>query len=233
MSPDRTPSSANPPLERTVAKAGSNDRCRRLAPAAQRPSRKADRGQNKMWRPRKLGTVIAERRLTFARRRKPARTVSVRFGRPVRSPQPRRGDPWWCPVEITGLGKSDLRSIAGEDSLQSLVLALEFATRVVPFEAERAGGHLEWLGERERLVFAGTLLAGMTNVALQNLVDGLGKAVDVFENGDGRRPAVARDLLRDLKALIVSGGYTADPARIPRPPIPALERSGSAGRSAP
>ena len=34
----------------------------------------------------------------------------------------------WCPVEITGLGPRSLRPIAGEDSLQSLVLALEFVT---------------------------------------------------------------------------------------------------------
>jgi Domain of unknown function (DUF6968) len=122
-----------------------------------------------VWRPSKVGNVIAERRLMFARRRRRSRIVSVRFGRPVRSPRPRRGDPWWCPVEITGLGKQTLRPIAGEDSLQALVLALEFVTRVLPLEADRAGGHLEWLGEREQLVFASTFSAGLSSAALQNL----------------------------------------------------------------
>jgi hypothetical protein len=186
-----------------------------------------------MWRPRKLGVVIAERRLQFARRRKRSRVVSVRFGQPVRSQRPQRGDPWWCPVEITGLGKWSVRPIAGEDSLQALVLALEFVTRVLPLEAERAGGHLEWLGERERLVFANTLSAGLSNAALQNLVEGLASAVDVLENGVGRRSATVKNLANNLRALILSGGYTSDPRRTPRPSNKALERSGSAGRSAP
>lgn len=107
-----------------------------------------------MWRPRRLGRVIAERKLRLVRPRRPHGVVIVRFGQPVRTPSPRPGDPWWCPVEITGLGKRSLRPIAGEDSLQALVLAFEFVTNILPVEAERAYGRLDWLGERERLVFA-------------------------------------------------------------------------------
>ena len=103
-----------------------------------------------MWRPSRLGSIIAERRLRLVRRRKRARTVRVRFGRPLRSPQAERKDPWWCPVEIAGLGRRRLRSIAGEDSLQALVLAFQFVTLTLPAEAERAGGRIEWLGEREK-----------------------------------------------------------------------------------
>lgn len=179
-----------------------------------------------MWRPRKLGSAIAERRLKFAGPRKRARIVSIRFGRPVRSPQPDRGDPWWCPVEITGLGKRKLRPIAGEDSLQALVLALEFVTHVLPTEAERAGGHVEWLGERERrLVFANTLLVGLASRAVQNLVEGLTTAVDLLENGGARRPTAAKKVARQLRALITSGGYTADPRRVPEPSKKRLERA--------
>ena len=101
-----------------------------------------------MWRPRALGAVIAERTLTFRQRGRPGRIVTVRFGRPVRSPRPRPGDPWWCPIETKGLGPRVLRSIAGEDSLQAAVLAFEFVVRVLPAQARRAGGHLEWLGAR-------------------------------------------------------------------------------------
>jgi hypothetical protein len=82
-------------------------------------------------------------------------------------------------------------------------------------EAERAGGHLEWLGVRERLVFANTLSAGLASTALQNLVEGLATAIDVLENGSGRRAAAAKKVARQLRALIASGGHTSDPRRIP------------------
>jgi Domain of unknown function (DUF6968) len=178
-----------------------------------------------VWRPHKLGNVIAERRLRFAEPRKRARVVSVRFGQPVRSSQPERGDPWWCPVEIRGLGKRSLRPIAGEDSLQAVVLAFEFVTHVLPLEAERAGGYLEWLGERERLVFANTLSLGLANRALQNLVNGLGSAIDVLENGSARHPRAAKKVARQLRELIVSGGHTSDARRVPEPSNKRLERA--------
>src|SRR5437588_11108363 len=161
-----------------------------------------------MWRPRRLGKIVAERRLRLiGPRRRPA-IVTVKFGRPVRSPRPESGDPWWCPVAIAGLGKRRLNPIAGEDSLQALVLALEFVTRLLPFEAERAGARLEWLGERERLVFANTLSSGLAARALQNLVDGLAAVVSVLEDGHARQSATSKKLVPQLKALIASGGYT-------------------------
>jgi uncharacterized protein DUF6968 len=147
-----------------------------------------------VWRPRRLGRVIAERKLRFVRWRRPTGIVSVRFGQPVRSPRAQSGDPWWCPVQVTGLAKRSVRPIAGEDSVQALVLTLEFVTNVLPVEAERAHGRLEWLGERERLVFANTLSLGLASRALQNLVEGLAHAVEVLESGDGRRPAAAKQL---------------------------------------
>jgi hypothetical protein len=186
-----------------------------------------------VWRPRNVGRVIAERRLRFVEPRKGARVVSVRFGQPVRCPRPERGDPWWCPVEIRGLGNRSVRAIAGEDSVQALVLAFEFVTHVLPVEAERAGGHLEWLGERERLVFANTLSAGLASIALQNLVEGLASAIDVLENGSARRPRAAKKITRQLKALVASGGHTSDPQPIPEPSNKRLERAQQKhGRSA-
>jgi hypothetical protein len=185
-----------------------------------------------VWRPRRLGSVIAERRLRLVRRRKPTRTVFVRFGRPLRSRRPERRDPWWCPVEITGLGKRTLRSIPGEDSLQALVLAFQFVSLVIPAEAERAGGRIEWLGERESLVFANTLLLNMASEALENLVGGLTKAVGVLEDGGARRAAAARKLARQLRALIASGGYTSDQRRVPQPSNSALEADAPRRRTA-
>jgi hypothetical protein len=165
-----------------------------------------------VWRPRRLGTPIAERKLRFIGRNRRGRIVTVRFGLPVRTPRAQRRDPWWCPVQITGLGERSLRPIAGEDSLQSLILALEFVTRVLPAEASRLGGRLEWLGEREQLIFANTLLSGMASKALQNCVEGLTAALDILE--DGASTAGGRSVARRLRALIASGGYTGDPRRV-------------------
>jgi len=180
-----------------------------------------------VWRPRRLGTVIAERRLGFAVYRQPARVVTVRFGRPVRALRPERGDPWWCPVEVIGLGRRSLRPIAGEDSLQALVLALEFVTRTLPVEAERLGGQLEWLGERERLVFANTLSGGLASKALQNCVEGLASAVDALENRSAGRRRAASAVARQLRALIASGGYTSDLRRASQPSNSPLQRPGA------
>ncbi|HEU4342442.1 MAG TPA: hypothetical protein VFU31_12805 [Candidatus Binatia bacterium] len=123
------------------------------------------------------------------------------------------------------MGKHSLRPIAGEDSLQALVLAFEFVTHVLPAEAERAGGRLEWLGERERLVFANILSAGLARIALQNLIEGLASAIDVLENGSARRTRAAKKIVRQLKALVASGGHTSDPRRIPEPTSKRLQRA--------
>ena len=183
-----------------------------------------------MWRPRTLGSIIAERRLRLGRPRRRATVVSVKFGRPIRSPRPQRGDPWWCPIQITGLGKRRLQAIAGEDSLQALILALEFVSHILPLDAERAGGHLEWLGERERLVFANTLSTGLLSHGLQNCIKGLADAVDVLENGNGERGPAKKKVIRRLKALIASGGYTSDPRRVPPPSNKTMQGDGPSGR---
>ena len=165
-----------------------------------------------MWYPRALGIVIAERTLKLERPGRRATAVRVKFGRPVRASRPRRGDPWWCPVDISGLGKRRLEKVAGEDSLQALTLAMEFVARVLPVEANRAGGHLQWLGQRESLVFANTFASGFLAQGLQNCITGLAEAVNALEN-PGSKP-VARTVASRLRALIASSGYTADPRRV-------------------
>ncbi len=154
----------------------------------------------------------------------------MRVGCPVRAPRPKRGDPWWCPVQISGLGKRQLEKIPGEDSLQALILALEFVSRILPAEADRVGGQLQWLGERENLVFANTFMSGMLERNLENCITGIAEAVGVLENGD--RGRAAKLLAQRLRALVASGGHTADPRRVPPSNRP-LERTGSAGRSTP
>jgi hypothetical protein len=170
-----------------------------------------------VWRPRSLGSVIAERTLKLERPGRRATAVRVKFGRPVRAPGPERNDPWWCPVDISGLGKRRLEKVPGEDSLQALTLAMELVGRVLPVEADRVGGRLQWLGERESLVFANTFASALLARGLQNCITGLADAVNVLEE-PGAKPG-ARTIARRLRALIASGGYTADPRRVPPPKI--------------
>jgi hypothetical protein len=148
----------------------------------------------------------------------------------VRAPRPERGDPWWCPVQISGLGGRRLETVAGEDSLQALILALEFASRELPLEAGRAGGQLQWLGERESLVFANTLMSSLLARGLENCIAGLADAVGVLESRGAR--GAAKPLAQRLRALIASGGHTSDLRRIPLSNRP-LEQPGFAGRSTP
>jgi hypothetical protein len=126
-----------------------------------------------MWKPDRLGEPIAERRFKLHRRGVRPKTVRVRFGKPVRARKPERGDPWWCPVEITGLKSRSFTPVAGEDSLQALVLALKYVTRVLPAEARRMSGRIEWLGEQERPVFADTFMLRAYEKAVSNLKSGL------------------------------------------------------------
>jgi hypothetical protein len=188
-----------------------------------------------MWRPKKLGHVVAERRFRFDGAKGP-RHVLLRFGRPVRAPKASPRDPWWCPIEVSGLGGlgvSRVRAVAGEDSLQALILALEFAANVLPFEAATAGGHLEWLGERERLVFADTIVRGLAARGLENMAAGLAEAVAVLERGGARAPST-RKLVSELKALAASGGHSRRSPAGPRSSeqaLPATGRTERAGRS--
>jgi hypothetical protein len=115
--------------------------------------------------------------------------------------------------------------VAGEDSLQALTLAMELVSRVLPFEAERAGGRVEWLGERESLVFANTLASGILARGLQNCITGLAEAVDALEKLD--TSLVDPSIAGRLRALIASGGHTADPGRVPPSELAKLRAAGS------
>jgi hypothetical protein len=150
-----------------------------------------------MWRPTEIGEVIAERQLKL-RGRKPGKVTLV-IGRPVHSVD--KNDPWWCPTELRGALQSFV-PIAGEDSLQSLVLALQFHQHTLPSLARRNGGEIAWLNERERLVFAETHSIMLQWNAIKNLLDGLVAATTELES-PGKPPAT---LLKRLRKLIASHG---------------------------
>jgi hypothetical protein len=174
-----------------------------------------------MWKPTKVGHVVAQRRFQFDGP-DGRRAVLLRFGKPVRSPRAVARDPWWCPVQVTGLRAKGVVAVAGEDSLQALILGLEFAANVLPLEAVDAGGHLEWLGERERLVFADTIARGLVGRGLQNMAAALAEAVEALESRAKTSRSTTR-LVSELAALVTSGGQTRDAKAVQRPPNKALQ----------
>jgi hypothetical protein len=105
-----------------------------------------------MWKPDSIGTIIAERILEF-KDSHGQKKVYLRFGQPVRSPKPEQGDPWYCPIVIEGLGNTKFRLSAGEDALQSLLLALQFAKNILPEYAKKEGGHIYWLSKEMDSIF--------------------------------------------------------------------------------
>ena len=163
-----------------------------------------------MWKPDRLGEPIAERRLKLHRPRMRPRSVRVRFGKPVRAPKPERGDPWWCPVEITGLRSRTFTPVAGEDSLQALVLALQYVTRTLPVQAKRMRGRVEWLGEKERPVFADTFRLQLYAKAVSNLERGLRLALPLVRQSTAR-PTRRAKVQERLNHLLETSGFQRVP----------------------
>ena len=156
-----------------------------------------------MWQPAQLGEVIAERQLVARVRHGRARPLVVKFGRPVRSPVKR--DPWWCPVEITGIGRPRLFAAAGEDSVQALVLALRAADLMLSTGFRKV--QVEWLGDTERPIFFHTHVIEMYQGAIDNLVAALGQAIKLVEgNPDARE---WKKSVAELRRIERQNGFSA------------------------
>ncbi|HZS36110.1 MAG TPA: hypothetical protein VFF06_04760 [Polyangia bacterium] len=163
-----------------------------------------------MWRPVEIGDVAAERKLSF-RRAGRVRVVALTIGRPVKGPE--RLDPWWCCVRV-GAPFDEFFAIAGEDSLQALVLALAFLDDTLPSLARRRQGQLEWLGENERLIVADTRARTAMWRAITNMIDGLAVATAHLE----QVPDPPRALLEQLRKLVATGGGAGISKRSTSPP---------------
>jgi hypothetical protein len=159
-----------------------------------------------MWRPVQLGIVIAERTFLLKRRGKRDKRIVVRFGRPVRGARVSRHDPWWCPLQIVGVGLDRVTPIAGEDSLQALALALRFVDRVLPAKGRRLGGTVQWLGERKWPVFGGSDMLEAQENAISNLTTALAEALIALERSDTPRKPSAF-LSQRLKQMIDRRGF--------------------------
>ncbi|MDA1132958.1 MAG: hypothetical protein O2905_07015 [Proteobacteria bacterium] len=88
-----------------------------------------------------VGEIIAERELDLA----DGGTVQVKIGKPQQFPE---GHSFYCPIQITGLGKEINLRAGGVDSLQALLMALQaISANLYTSDAARAGT-LTWLGRR-------------------------------------------------------------------------------------
>ena len=159
-----------------------------------------------MWRPTAVGDVIAERSFELTRPRRRVSRVVVRFGRPVQEPGPDATAPWFCPISMSGGGIDLFWAIAGIDSLQALVLALEHATTMIPFHAARVGGQAQWLDDDERLIFARHTIALGADNALTALLGRLKQASAILDVGTVASTSARRRAIDALNTIGASVG---------------------------
>jgi hypothetical protein len=103
-----------------------------------------------------------------------------------------------------------MTSIAGLDSLQALILALEFVVVMLPFDAKRAGGTVEWLGETERPVFGGTKQLEFYSETLNVLFEEIEAAVTQLE-GPGECEKARRAVAKHLRRAVDRTGFRRNP----------------------
>jgi len=159
-----------------------------------------------MWKPAELGEIIAERTFVLKSSGLRNKRVVVRFGRPVRGSDVPAGDPWWCPLQIAGMGSDTLRPVAGIDSLQALALALQLVERLLRAEAKRLGCRVDWLGEEKWPVFGGTDWLEAQADAISTLTGALSDAIVTLESD---RPNLKSKslLMRQLRGIVERRGF--------------------------
>lgn len=88
---------------------------------------------------RELGRIVASR--IFTEPGKSDRKVIAYLGTPRRHPR----YVWECPFLIEGIGKPEIRSVGGGDSLQALLLAIGIVKKCI----EESDVEYVWMGSRE------------------------------------------------------------------------------------
>ena len=91
-----------------------------------------------------LGKAIAARELDFVRTSGEVELALVMLGEPV---QPEKGGPWLCPYEIRTPSFERTFAIAGEDSMQALILSLHVISSVLVSLEREHGGVFKQYGE--------------------------------------------------------------------------------------
>ncbi|WP_017852076.1 DUF6968 family protein [Leptospira interrogans serovar Szwajizak] len=95
----------------------------------------------------KLGTVIAERELFFQSKSKKQKII-VKIGKPKYLQKP--DDCWYCPIQITGIESKKIRAAYGEDSIQSLQLAIKMIIIDLSHFQKTQSGKFIWLGQEQK-----------------------------------------------------------------------------------
>jgi hypothetical protein len=91
-----------------------------------------------------LGKVIAARELEFVRTSGEVESAWVTLGEPV---QPEEGGPWHCPYQVRTPSFERTFAIAGEDSMQALILSLHVISSVLASLERQHGGVFKQYGE--------------------------------------------------------------------------------------
>ena len=93
---------------------------------------------------RKVGEVVAIRKLQSKND-----SFTVRIGKPIRIPESGKSSAYYeCPIDLRGrAGREAFWSIAGEDSMQALILGLQFLGTILRHKQKELS--LTWFGDRE------------------------------------------------------------------------------------
>jgi hypothetical protein len=91
-----------------------------------------------------LGKIIATRELDFVRASGEVELALVMLGEPV---QPEEGGPWLCPYQVRTPSFEKTFAIAGEDSMQALILSLHVISSVLDSMGRQHGGAFRQYGE--------------------------------------------------------------------------------------
>jgi hypothetical protein len=90
-----------------------------------------------------LGSVIAERELSFNRPGEATRIIRARIGAPV--PDPAYPSSALCPIVVDGFDKEEKLVLGGVDTMQALVFGLQALTGFLRLCAKQHRGTLTWL----------------------------------------------------------------------------------------
>jgi hypothetical protein len=108
---------------------------------------------SKIWTPKTIGVIAAEREFKFKARGKKAITIRVLFGVPVRKKYPKKEEPWVCTTAIKGFESEFKTFVFGIDSLQAFTLALGLVNTILPSMSKSEGGEIEFLDPNAPLIF--------------------------------------------------------------------------------
>jgi hypothetical protein len=93
-----------------------------------------------------LGHIVATRELDFERSSGEVELALVMVGEPV---QPTSDGPWYCPYQIRTTSFEKSYAIAGEDSMQALILTLHVLSSVLISLERQHGGQFKQYGGRD------------------------------------------------------------------------------------